>query len=157
MRSGSTLAQVMTVTITWTNVHLSSIQFCGMYLRSISQEVFKNSIHIMNEKITLWNVLPHLPGSNELRFPWKKLRCSNPHFSHSGHQQHWYKKTRYCMHYLLGEMAHNKTQFIKLSLCNNMSEHWTVCHPQDSDIYIYIYNCWKKSKLKSYVRPWFHG
>ena len=22
---------------------------------------------------------------------------------------------------------------------------------------IYIYNCWKKSKLKSYVRPWFHG
>ena len=24
-------------------------------------------------------------------------------------------------------------------------------------IYIYIYNCWKKSKLKSYVRPWFHG
>ena len=24
-------------------------------------------------------------------------------------------------------------------------------------IYIYIYSCWKKSKLKSYIRPWFHG
>ena len=24
-------------------------------------------------------------------------------------------------------------------------------------MYIYIYNCWKKSNLKSYVRPWFHG
>ena len=23
--------------------------------------------------------------------------------------------------------------------------------------HMYIYNCWKKSKLKSYVRPWFHG
>ena len=49
--------------ITWTNVHLSSIWFCGTHLRPISQEVLTILIHKMSLKIQFL----HISGSNE----WK--------------------------------------------------------------------------------------
>ena len=52
--------------ITWTDVDLSSVGFCGMQLWTISQEVLKNLIRNMNWKITILKLLPHLSGTNEL-------------------------------------------------------------------------------------------
>ena len=48
--------------ITWTNVDLSSMEFCGIRLRSISQEILKISTY----KMSSWNALVKLfPHSNE--------------------------------------------------------------------------------------------
>ena len=46
-RSGSTLAHGAWrhQAITWSKVGLSTVRFCGMYLRANSHEVFNNSIH----------------------------------------------------------------------------------------------------------------
>ena len=50
----------------WTSVDLSSKMFCGIHLRAISQEVLMNLISNMCSEITLLNLPPHLPGTNEL-------------------------------------------------------------------------------------------
>ena len=44
----------------------SSVGFCGINPRPISQEVFKMTVHKMSLKNTLVKLLPHLPGANEL-------------------------------------------------------------------------------------------
>ena len=55
-RSGSTLAQVLVwcQTNTWTNVDFSTMRFCGIHLRAISQWVPKLPICIISSKIILW-------------------------------------------------------------------------------------------------------
>ena len=69
-RSRSTLVQVMAYrhqAITWTNVDLSSVKSCHIYLRVISQEILKRSIHDKSFKnVNSWSEL-HLPGANELK------------------------------------------------------------------------------------------
>ena len=50
----------------WLIADLSSNEFCGIYLRAISQEVPTNLICNMSSEITLLKLLPHLPGTNEL-------------------------------------------------------------------------------------------
>ena len=51
--------------ITWTNLDLSSKVFSGFHLRAISQEEL-DLIGNMCSEITLFGILPHLPGANEL-------------------------------------------------------------------------------------------
>ena len=68
-KSVSNLVKVMTCrhVITWTNVDLSSCVFCGIQLKSISQEVSKNSICNMCSGITrLLLTLQHITSANEL-------------------------------------------------------------------------------------------
>ena len=50
-----------------TNVDLSSKVFYGIHLWAISQEVLMNLIRNMCTEITTWNLLPYLPGANELK------------------------------------------------------------------------------------------
>ena len=52
--------------ITWTNVHVSSMEFCGIHLRAISQVMPVNLICSMCLEITLSELLPHFRGANEL-------------------------------------------------------------------------------------------
>ena len=49
--------------ITWTNVDLSSVEFCGMHLTTILLTV---AIHEMSSKIIFLKLQPHVPGANEL-------------------------------------------------------------------------------------------
>ena len=58
--------------ITWTNVDLSSVEFCGIHLTTILLVAFKASIHEMSSKIIFLKLQPHLPGANELTIDdWK--------------------------------------------------------------------------------------
>ena len=68
-KCGSILCQVMVCChqAAWNNVDSSSIGFCGTYLRPISQEVLKISVH----KIGLENI------STSLRGQWVKPQQSN--------------------------------------------------------------------------------
>ena len=52
--------------IIWTSVASSLGMFCGIYLRAILQEVLKNLISNICLEVTLLELLPHLPGANEL-------------------------------------------------------------------------------------------
>ena len=54
--------------ISLTNIDLSSKVFCGIHLRTISQDVPMNLIRYMSSKITVIKLLVHLPGANELRY-----------------------------------------------------------------------------------------
>ena len=66
-RSTSTLVWVVAwwhQTITWTNIDFSSVKFCGIHLRLISQEVLKNLIQTMSSEITILKLLIYLPGAN---------------------------------------------------------------------------------------------
>ena len=51
--------------ITWTNVDLLSVVFCGIHLRAIFWEVLKISICKMSLKITILKLLLYLPKTNE--------------------------------------------------------------------------------------------
>ena len=53
-------------TITWTNVYFTSVRFCGIHSRAISQRVAQLFLCILNLKITLFMLSPHLPGATEL-------------------------------------------------------------------------------------------
>ena len=69
--SGSILAEIMACCLTapihyMNHVDLSSIGFCGKYLRAISQEVLANSFRNINWKIIFLKLLTHIPGANEL-------------------------------------------------------------------------------------------
>ena len=63
--------------ITWTNVDLSSEGFCGILLRTVSQELLKVSIQDMSLKKTFWKLFSNLPGANELKggHPKRKSTC----------------------------------------------------------------------------------
>ena len=50
--------------ITWNNVDLTSMAFCGIHLRAISQELM-SLIRNMCSDITLLKSLSPLPGANE--------------------------------------------------------------------------------------------
>ena len=53
--------------IIWTNIDLSSVRFCGIHLKTISQEMLKKSVDTwMCLKFVILNSQPHLPGVNEL-------------------------------------------------------------------------------------------
>ena len=52
--------------ITWTNVDLTSIEFCGIHMTTLSQKGIKISIHEIHLKITLLKLLPNLAGANDL-------------------------------------------------------------------------------------------
>ena len=52
--------------ITWTNVDLSSMEFCGIHLTTILQAAHEISVHGMSLKIMILKLQPHLPGANEL-------------------------------------------------------------------------------------------
>ena len=68
-RLGSTLAQV----ITWTHVHLSSLEeFYGT--RPVSQEVLNMSSKKMSLKNTCVKLSPHLSRVNELRYEFCGVR-----------------------------------------------------------------------------------
>ena len=83
-RSASTLVQVMACfgavrhqAITWTYVDFSSVRFCGIHLRAISQLVPEPLFCIMSLNIILIIVkLPHLLGSSELIWTGKVLHIS---------------------------------------------------------------------------------
>ena len=63
---GSTSAQVKWhQAITWTNID-SSVRFCGIHLRAISQWETKLLYWIMNLKIIFLKLLSHLPGADDL-------------------------------------------------------------------------------------------
>ena len=49
-----------------TNADLPSSEFCGIHITRILQEAFNISIHEMILKITLYELLSHLPEVNEL-------------------------------------------------------------------------------------------
>ena len=40
---------------------------CGIYMRAVSREVLRISIHQISLKMVYVKLLPHLPGANELR------------------------------------------------------------------------------------------
>ena len=70
-RSGSTLSRVMVWCIMalnhyLTNVDSSSELFCGIYPRTISQEVLKNLIQNTYLDIIFLKLLPHLSGGSNL-------------------------------------------------------------------------------------------
>ena len=52
--------------ITWINVGLPLMRFCGINLRSISQSVSKLQFYEISLKILLLKLCPHLPGASEL-------------------------------------------------------------------------------------------
>ena len=52
--------------ITWPNVDLSTLLFCGIHLRVIPQEERMTVIYNMSSGITLLKLLTHLHGVNEL-------------------------------------------------------------------------------------------
>ena len=57
--------------ITWTNVDLSSVEFCGIHLTTILLVALINvSNHEMSSKIIFLKLQPHLPGPDELISPW---------------------------------------------------------------------------------------
>ena len=67
----STLAQLMACCwehqgITWTNVKFPLVMFRDIHLRAILQQVPKLQYLIMNLKIMILKLLPHLQGENEL-------------------------------------------------------------------------------------------
>ena len=65
--SGNDLNAWQHQAITWTNVDLSSVWSCGIYLRTIPLEMFKISITKLHLKIKYSKSQPHLPEDNELR------------------------------------------------------------------------------------------
>ena len=48
------------------NICLSSKVFCGINRGAVSEEVLMNLIRNIGSKITLVELLPYLPGANEL-------------------------------------------------------------------------------------------
>ena len=56
--------------ISWTNVGYSSIRFCDIHLRAISQRVPRLVFCMLRFKMILLNLLPHFPGTNESK-NWK--------------------------------------------------------------------------------------
>ena len=52
--------------ITWTNADLLSQVFCGIHLRTISQEMLEITILVISLKITNLRLQPHILGANEL-------------------------------------------------------------------------------------------
>ena len=72
-RSWSTLAQVMASCLMTPshylnlNVELSSKVFCGIHTEAMSQEVLMNITCDMFSTITFSEVIPYLPGANELK------------------------------------------------------------------------------------------
>ena len=71
-RSGSILAQVMAYHLATPSHYLnqSQILICDVLcfqLRAISQQVLKLLFYVINLKIILLTLLPHLPGANELK------------------------------------------------------------------------------------------
>ena len=53
--------------MTWTNVDLSSMEFCGIHLTTILQAAHEISVHGMSLKIKILKLWPHLAGANELK------------------------------------------------------------------------------------------
>ena len=52
--------------ITWTDVDFSSMRFCGIHHKAISQWLPNLLFCIKSLKIIVSKLLPHLPGANEL-------------------------------------------------------------------------------------------
>ena len=61
--------------ITWTNVDLSSEGFCGILLKTISQELLKISIQGMSLKNAFLKLFSNLPGANELTSNAEAFPC----------------------------------------------------------------------------------
>ena len=70
LRSGSTLAQFMVCCLMAPSHYMNQCWLINwlrdMHLRTISQEVLKNSICNLNEKFTLLKYFEHLPGTDVL-------------------------------------------------------------------------------------------
>ena len=68
--------------ITWINVDLSLVRFCGTPLRAISQEVLLNLICDICSEIVHLKLQLYFPGANE--WEWLSLTCLTAFLRHQG-------------------------------------------------------------------------
>ena len=86
--------------VTWTNVDLSLVRFCGIHLRAISQQVPELLFCTMSLKIIFLKSLPHFPGFKDLKNYHKYIPLFNMysffHFTRRGGTNFCKRKGKGC-------------------------------------------------------------